>query len=297
MLGFNGNFGEDFNKWGMGLTDSFNPKGLRRNIHNYLGQHPVPEEFQEADIFFYYDFDEGSGQFMLNGLLPVENVDASFLDKLRKSRDHAFPDFKDIVNSGLSGIQEDFEEKLNTWAGGLTSSFDPDKLSWKIYNYLEKYPVPDEFNFDGISFLYNLSTGRSGLVLCGLTPESGVKARSSGKLQKNKGITLSGFKENLYSVMEEYNFNATLVVADSMKELLSLYAQGEYHSDFFNRSDLEKSLEMDSSKFDKNYTGFRLYNRTNDLLVIYRKVEPEAVIVDTSVRRTEFGAEKIISYF
>ncbi|MCK5289998.1 MAG: hypothetical protein KAJ56_03555, partial [Candidatus Aenigmarchaeota archaeon] len=247
--------------------------------------------------FFYYDFDEDSGQFMLNGLLPVKNVDASFLDKLQKSRDLAFSDFKDIMNSSMPGIQGDFEEKVNEWAVGLTNSFDPDKLSWKIYNYLEKYPMPDEFNFDGISFMYNLSTGRSGLILCALTPESGVKAKSAGKLQKNRGITLSGFKESLYSVMEEYNLNATLVVADDLDKLLSYYAQGESHSDYFNRGDLEKSLDNDPSKFDENYTGFCLYNNTNNFLVIYRNVKPEAVIVDTSVRRTELSAEEVISYF
>ena len=234
---------------------------------------------------------------MLKGLIPVGNVNADSLDKLQKSKNLTFSDFKDILNLSMPDIQGDFEKKLNEWGIGLTNSFNPDKVSGKIYDYLEKHPVPKGFDLYGLSFFYDLSTENSALMLNGLTSVEDVKPKSAGKLQKNKGITLPGFKKSLYYLMDEFDFKATLIFADDLKELQSLYAQGKYHSDFFNRSDLEKSLYNDPSKFDKNYTGFHLYNNINDFLVVYRKVESEAVIVDTSMRKSELSAEKILSYF
>jgi len=257
----------------------------------------VPEEFHKVNLFFYYDFDVEDSMFMISELVPVENVNVSYLDELRKNGNFKFSDFKNIMNSSMSDNPEGFEKDFYEWNMGLEDSFDPDKLTEKISDYLKEHPVPENSNLDGMFFTYDLSTKFGALVFSGLTPRGDMKANSAGKLQKNKGITLSGFKDSLYSFMDKYDLTATLIFADDLKELQSLYAQGKYHSDFFNRPDLEKSLHNDSSKFDKNYTGFHLYNNINDFLVVYRKVEPEAVIVDTSLRESKLGAKEIMSYF
>jgi len=293
--------GKEFSKWILDLKSLFDPGSVSRNISDYLEKHPVPEEFHKVSLFFYYDFNIKDSIFMINELVPVEDVDARYIDKLRKNERVTFSDFKDILNLSMSDNPDGFEKQFHKWNTGLEDSFGPDELSGKIYDYVKKHPLPENSNLDGMSFNYDLNTGKGALVFSELTSKEPMKPKSSDKLQKSKGITLRDFKDSLYSLMDEFDLNATLIFADDIKELQSLYyrsvVNNENFSDIYSSSDLKIILEKDSSKFDKDYTGFRLYNKDNDFFVVYRKVEPDAVLVNTSLKNSKLSAEEILSYF
>ncbi|MCK4808007.1 MAG: hypothetical protein KAS90_00130 [Candidatus Aenigmarchaeota archaeon] len=293
--------GKEFSEWILDLKSLFDPGSVSKKISDYIEENPVPEQFHNAAVLFYYDFNIENSMFMVNKLVRVDELDASSLDKLRKNENFTLSDFKDIMNLSMLDNPEGFEIDFHKWNKGLEDSFGPDKLSEKIYDYVKKHPLPENSNLDGMSFNYDLNTKKSALVFSGLTSKEPMKPKSSDKKQKGKGITLPGFKKSLYSLMDEYDLNATLIFADDIKELQSLYFRSvvgnENFSDIYSSSDLKITLEKDSSKFDKDYTGFRLYNNINDFFVVYKKSGSEAVLVNTSLKNSELSAEEILSYF
>ena len=301
MLDSGENFSKELTEWILDLKGLFDPSSVSKKISDYIEENPVPEEFHKVNLFYYYDFNIEDSVFMISELVPVENVNPSYLDKLRKNEKVTFSDFKNILNSSRSDNPDGFENDFHKWNEGLEDLFDPDKLSGKIYDYVKKHPVPENSSLDGMFFNYDLSTKKSALVFSELTSKRDMKVKSVDKKQKNKGITLPGFKKSLYSLMDKYNLNATLIFADDLKELQSLYFRSvvgnENFSDIYSSSDLKIILEKDSSKFDKDYTGFRLYNNINDFFVVYKKSGSEAVLVNTSLKNSELSAEEILSYF
>ncbi|NOQ38475.1 hypothetical protein GQ472_06330 [archaeon] len=301
MLDSGENFGKEFSEWIWDIKSLFDPDSVSNKISDYLEENPVPEEFHKVNLFFYYDFNIEDSVFMISELVPVENVNASYLDKLRKNEKFTLSDFKNIMNSSMSDNPDGFEIDFHKWNTGLEDSFDPDKLTEMISDYVKEYPVPENSNLDGMFFNYDLSTRKGALIFSGLTSRGNMKAKSVDKLQKNKGITLPGFKDSLYSLMDENDLTTTLISADEIKELQSRYyrsiVRDEHFSDIYSSSELKGVLEKDPSRFDNNYTGFRLYNNSNDFFVVYRKAESEAVLVNTSYKNSQLSAEKILSYF
>ena len=298
MLDFGENFGTEFSEWILDFKGLFDPDSVSRKISDYLEENPVPEKFHNTVILFYYDFNVNESFFKLSGLTPLSGVKINYNDMLQKINESEISDFENILDLVKSDIQGGADE-FNEWSIGLAGIFDIAEVSDRVYGYVKKHPVPKDSNLVGMSFVYDLSTKMSALMFDKVTPRRDMRAKSAGKLQK--GTTLSGFKECLYSFVDEFDFNATLIFADDLKELQSLYFRSvvgnEDFSDSYSSSELKGVLEKDSSKFGKNYTGFRLYNNNNDFFVVYRKVGSEAVLVNTSLRKSQLSAKKILSYF
>ncbi len=295
MLDFGENFAKELTEWVTGLTNSFNPMGISRKISDYLEENPVPETFYDAEIRFFYDFKSMEHEFIITKFIPMQDMDLNIIGKLLGFSISS--DFGETRNLNISDVNDVIQEKLND----LESLFDSDGVSEKISDYLEKNPMPKNL-FAGIYYHHNLSTLKGGISLIKDKSVGGVESNSACMLEKSKGITLPDFKKSLYFLMDEYDLTATMIVADDLDTLESLYVRSvkgeDSFSDSYSSSDLGKVLDRNSSYFDKNYTGFRLYDSgKNDIFVVFRKLEPEAVLVNTSLRKSQLSAKKILSYF
>ncbi|MCK5063446.1 MAG: hypothetical protein KAR23_05960, partial [Candidatus Aenigmarchaeota archaeon] len=177
------NFSKELTEWILDLKGLFDPSSVSKKISDYLEENPVPEEFHKVNLFYYYDFNIEDSVFMISELVPVENVNPSYLDKLRKNEKVTFSDFKNILNSSRSDNPDGFENDFHKWNEGLEDLFDPDKLSGKIYDYVKKHPVPENSSLDGMFFNYDLSTKKSALVFSELTSKRDMKVKSVDKKQ------------------------------------------------------------------------------------------------------------------